>query len=161
VDIKSFRELDVWKKAHELTLLVFKMTEAFPRTDQFGIVSQVRRSSSAVAANIAEGFGRGTTKEFLRVLQIALGELEETRYFMLLSRDLKRISNEEFNRVDAECDSVGRLMNALARSLRARLAAHNQSLVTSHILHRRTHGRKSCSNRTRRTGHRTGAGRSV
>ena len=114
MDIKSFRELDVWKKAHELTLLVFKMTEAFPRTDQFGIVSQVRRSSSAVAANIAEGFGRGTTKEFLRVLQIARGELEETRYFMLLSRDLKRISNEEFIRVDAECDSVGRLMNALA-----------------------------------------------
>ena len=135
MDIKSFRELDVWKKAHELTLLVFKMTEAFPRTDQFGIVSQVRRSSSAVAANIAEGFGRGTTKEFLRVLQIAHGELEETRYFMLLSRDLKRISNEEFIRVDAECDSVGRLMNALARSLRARLAAHNQSLVTSHESH--------------------------
>jgi len=132
VDIKSFRELDVWKKAHGLTLLVFKMTEAFPRADQFGIVSQVCRSSSAVAANIAEGFGRGTTKEFLRVLQIARGELEETRYFMLLSRDLKKISNEEFARVDAECDSVGRLMNALARSLRARLEAHNQSLVTSH-----------------------------
>jgi four helix bundle protein len=113
VDIKSFRELDVWKKAHELTLLVFKMTEAFPRTDQFGIVSQVRRSSSAVAANIAEGFGRGTTKEFLRVPQIARGELEETRYFMLLSRDLKKISNEEFTRIDAECDSVGRLMNPL------------------------------------------------
>jgi four helix bundle protein len=65
------------------------MTEAFPSTDQYGIVSQVRCSSSAVAASVAEGFGRGTTKEFLRVTQIARGELEETRYFMLLSQDLK------------------------------------------------------------------------
>jgi four helix bundle protein len=64
VDIKSYRDLQVWQKAHELVLLVFRMTDKFPRTDQFGIVSQVRRSASSVAANIAEGFGRGTTKEF-------------------------------------------------------------------------------------------------
>ena len=89
MNIKSFRELDVWQKAHEHTSLAFKMTKAYPNADQYGIVSQVRRSSSAVAANVAEGFGRGTTKEFLRVMQIARGELEETRYFMLLSRDLK------------------------------------------------------------------------
>ena len=83
--VKSFGELQVWQKAHELTMLVFRLTEKFPKTDQFGIVSQVRRSSSAVPANIAEEFGRGTTREFLRSLQIARGELEETRYFMFLS----------------------------------------------------------------------------
>jgi four helix bundle protein len=88
VNIKSYRELEVWQKAHELTLLVFRITSRFPREDPYGIVSQVRRSASSVAANIAEGFGRGTTREFLRVLQIARGELEETRYFMLLSKDL-------------------------------------------------------------------------
>jgi len=66
VKLKNYGELQVWQKAHELTLLVFPMTEKFPRSDQFGIVSQVRRSSSSVAANIAEGFGRGTTKEILR-----------------------------------------------------------------------------------------------
>jgi four helix bundle protein len=130
--IKSYRELRVWQKAHELVLVLFQITERFPRTDQFGIVSQVRRSSSSVAANIAEGFGRGTTGEFLRVLQIARGELEETRYFMLLSRDLKKISPEEFARIDADCDSVGRLINALAGSLRAKLVASSQSPVTSH-----------------------------
>ena len=132
MDIKSYRELEVWKKAHELTLLVFKLTESFPKTDLYGIVSQVRRLSSSVAANVAEGFGRGTTKEFLRVLLIARGELEETRYFMLLSRDLGRISGSDFARIDAECDSVGRLMNGLARSLRARLVRQAQSPVTSH-----------------------------
>jgi four helix bundle protein len=132
VDIKSYHELDVWKHAHELTLLVFKITETFPRSDLYGIVSQVRRSSSAVAANIAEGFGRGTTNEFLRGLQIARGEWEETRYFMLLSRDLGKISPEEFARIDGNCDTVGRLMNGLVRSLRARLLRQAQSPVTSH-----------------------------
>jgi len=104
-----------------MALLVFKLTERFPRADQYGIVSQVRRSCSSVPANIAEGFGRGTTKGFLRSLQIARGELEETRYFMLLSRDLGKISAEEFSRISAECDSTGRLINALGRSLRNKL----------------------------------------
>jgi four helix bundle protein len=139
VNIKTYYELKVWQKAHELTLLVFRLTEKFPKSDLFGIVSQVRRSSSSVAANIAEGFGRGTTKELLRSLQIARGELEETRYFMLLSRDLMKITKDEFARVSEECDSTGRLINALGRSLRARLSAEprSQSPVTSHQSHSR------------------------
>ena len=135
--IKTYFELEVWQKAHELALIVFRMTEQFPRADQFGIVSQVRRSCASVPANIAEGFGRGTTKEFLRSLQIARGELEETRYFMLLSRDLGRISAEDFSRISGECDSTGRLINALGRSLRDRLARSSgnkmdRSPVTGH-----------------------------
>jgi four helix bundle protein len=132
VDIKSYRELQVWQKAHELVLMIFKITENYPRSDQFGIVSQVGRSASSAAANIAEGFGRGTTKEFLRSLQIARGELEETRYFMLLSFDLGKISREENARIDAACDSTGRLINALGRSLRSKMSANDQSPVTSH-----------------------------
>jgi four helix bundle protein len=132
VDIKSYRELQVWQKAHELVLMIFNVTEKYPRTDQFGIVSQVRRSASSVAANIAEGFGRGTTKEFLRSLQIARGELEETRYFMLLSFDLGKISKDENARIDAMCDSTGKLINALGRSLRTKLSTKDQSPVTNH-----------------------------
>src|SRR5690348_5551263 len=112
--------------------MIFRVTEMFPRTDQFGIVSQVRRSASSVAANIAEGFGRGTTREFLRSLQIARGELEETRYFMLLSCDLGKMSREENARIDALCDTTGRLINALGRSLRRKMSSKDQSPVTSH-----------------------------
>src|SRR5882757_244568 len=132
MDVKNYRGLQVWQKAHELVLQVFKLTENFPRTDQFGIVSQVRRSSSAVPANIAEGFGRGTTREFLRSLQIARGELEETRYFMFLSKDLGKISQDDFLAVTEVCDSTGKLINALGRSLREKLAGKNESLVTNH-----------------------------
>jgi four helix bundle protein len=82
------------------------------------MVSQVRRSAAAVPANIAEGFGRRTTKELLRSLQIALGEVEETRYFLILSLDLKHITQAEFDKAAAQCDAVGKLINALATSRR-------------------------------------------
>jgi 23S rRNA-intervening sequence protein len=78
------------------------------------------------------GLWQGDHKELLRSLQIARGELEETRYFMLLSRDLAKISKEEFTQVSEDCDATGRLINALGRSLRNRLSAEVQSPVTSH-----------------------------
>jgi four helix bundle protein len=121
VKINRFSDLTVWQKAHELTLATYKLTEKFPRSEQFGIVSQLRRSAASVSANIAEGFGRRTTKELLRCLQISRGELEETRYFMILSRDLKHISPAEFESINNRCDSVGQLINALGRSLKNRL----------------------------------------
>jgi four helix bundle protein len=132
VKIKSFTDLTVWQKAHELALLVYTLTEKFPRSEQFGVVSQLRRSPASVPANIAEGFGRRTTRELLRSLQIASGELEETRYFMILSRDLQRISAEDFARVNANCDSVGQLIHALERSLKRVLSANHKSQITSH-----------------------------
>jgi four helix bundle protein len=87
--MNRFSDLTIWQKARELTLATFKRTEKFPRSEQFGIVSQWRRSAASVSVIIAEGFGRRTTKELLRCLQISRGELEEMRYFLILilSRD--------------------------------------------------------------------------
>jgi four helix bundle protein len=121
VKINKFSELTVWQRAHELTLETYRVTEQFPRSEQFGIVSQLRRSAASVSANIAEGFGRRTTKELLRCLQISRGELEETRYFLILSRDLRYIPAEQFESMNGLCDSVGQLINALGRSLKERL----------------------------------------
>ncbi len=121
--IKSFTDLTVWQRAHELSLAVYKLTSDFPRKEMFGVTSQVRRSSASVAANIAQGFGRRTTRELLRSLQIAAGEMEETRYFLILSRDLGYLSGPEFDRTSALCDSVGQLINALGRSLKAQPSA--------------------------------------
>jgi four helix bundle protein len=119
--INSFRDLTVWQKAHALTLATYRLTEKFPRSEQFGIVSQARRAAASTAANLAEGFGRRTTRELLRCLQISRGELEETRYFFLLSRDLGYISPAQFTDANSLCDSVGQLINALGRSLKDRL----------------------------------------
>ena len=123
VKINRFSDLTVWQRAHELTLETYRLTEKFPRSEQFGIISQLRRAAASVSANIAEGFGRRTTKELLRCLQISRGELEETRYFFILSRDLGYISATEFENMNGRCDSVGQLINALGRSLKNRLDA--------------------------------------
>jgi four helix bundle protein len=98
--------------------MVYKLTAAFPRREMFGIVSQLRRASASVPANIAQGFGRRTTRELLRSLQIAAGELEEVRYFLILGRDLGYIEQAAFSEGVKLCDSVGQLINALGRSLK-------------------------------------------
>jgi four helix bundle protein len=121
VKINRFSDLTVWQKAHELTLATYHLTEKFPRSEQYGIVSQLSRSAASVSANIAEGFGRRTTKELLRCLHISRGELEETRYFLILSRDLGHISAADFESMSTRCDSVGQLINALGRSLKNQL----------------------------------------
>ncbi len=129
--VKSFEDLTVWKETHKLTLKIYRLTIRFPGAEKFGIVSQLRRSSSAVPANIAEGFGRATTRELLRCLQIARGELEETRYFVLLSRDLGYMTAQDYESVGEHCNSVGRLINALGSSLKRRLGPGKESPVTN------------------------------
>jgi four helix bundle protein len=130
--VKSFEDLTVWQEAHKLTLEVYKVTARFPAAEKYGIVSQLRRSSSSVPANIAEGFGRATTRELLRCLQIARGELEETRYFVLLSRDLGYITPQDCENFGQRCTSVGRLINGLGSSLKRRLGPSRESPVTGH-----------------------------
>jgi four helix bundle protein len=123
VKIETFSDLVVWQEAHKLALSVYRLTTQFPASERFGIVAQVRRSAASICANIAEGYGRRTTRELLRSLQIARGELEETRYFLILGRDLGFVDVEEFEKLGLQCDVVGRLLSALSRSLREKLTA--------------------------------------
>ncbi len=118
--LRSFEELEAWKKAHELALAVYRVTRAFPPDERFGVTAQLRRCTSSVAANIAEGFGRRSTRDFVRYLEIASGSLEETRYFLLLARDLGYLVSDGYSIIDASCDETGRLLGALIRSLRKR-----------------------------------------
>jgi len=120
--VKSFSELEAWKKAHGLTLRVYEATKGFPQEERFGMISQLRRGSSSIPANIAEGFGRRTTKDFLRHLDIAGGSLEETRYFLRLAKDLKYLSDESYEKFVPACDEVGRLLGGLMQALRKRIS---------------------------------------
>jgi len=119
--VKTFRELDAWKKAHGLTLTVYRASSGFPADERFGLVMQLRRAASSVPANIAEGFARRTTKDFLRHLDIASGSLEETRYFLLLGNDLGYIASQNHEEIQRACDEVGRLLGGLMQALRRRL----------------------------------------
>ena len=119
--MKSFEELDVWKKAHLLVLDIYKITVRFPKEERFGIVSQLRRAATSIPANIAEGFGRRTTKDYVRFLDMSAGSLNEARYFLILSRDLDHISPTEYSSLRSQCDEVGRLLGGLIQSLLRRL----------------------------------------
>jgi four helix bundle protein len=86
--MKDFRNLQVWERAHHLTLTVYKMTANFPTEERFGLTSQIRRCSASIGANIAEGCGKRGNGEFQRFLQIASGSASELDYHLLLERDL-------------------------------------------------------------------------
>lgn len=120
--IKTFQELEVWQKAHALVLDVYGLTANFPDRERYGITSQLRRSAASVPSNIAEGFGRKSTRELLQFLAIANGSLEETRYFLLLARDLGFTAAEQFVKLNQQCNSIGQMLGALSRSLRERSA---------------------------------------
>jgi four helix bundle protein len=130
--LKSFQELEVWQRAHALVLQTYRVTNAFPDREKHGVVSQIRRSAASIPANIAEGFGRRTTKELLQFLANANGSLEETRYFLILSRDLGYLKDEDFMEMDVHCSAVAQMIAALGRSLKARLAGVHGSRATGH-----------------------------
>lgn len=130
--IESFEDLEVWRKAHLLTLAIYRATDSFPDRERFGVVSQLRRSAASIPANIAEGFGRRTTRELLQSLAIANGSLEETRYFLLLSRDLSYLKPAEYERLRQQFRSVAQMLAALARSLRNRNRDLHGSRGTGH-----------------------------
>jgi four helix bundle protein len=117
--MQDFRELKVWKKSHELTLSVYRLTANFPRAEVYGLTSQLRRSSSSIPANLAEGRGRGGDAEFARYCSIAMGSATETEYHLLLAKDLNLIKPEEYKRVAEQTTEVKRMLTALLQKLKA------------------------------------------
>lgn len=113
-----WRDLEVWKQAHSLTLEIYKATSSFPKSEMYGVVNQLRRASSSVAANIVEGQSRNTTKDYVNFLYNSRGSLEELRYFVLLSRDLNYLSVEDSQRLETIAASVSRLLNGLIGALK-------------------------------------------
>jgi four helix bundle protein len=85
---KSFTDLIVWQEAHQSVLAVYRLTENFPKSELFGLTSQMRRAAISIPANIAEGYKKRGKPDKLRLLNVAQGSLEELRYYFILSKDL-------------------------------------------------------------------------
>jgi four helix bundle protein len=116
--MKDFRTLAVWKKSHELTLLAYKSTKLFPKDELFGLTSQIRRSSSSIPANIAEGCGRESDADFCRFLQIAFGSVNELDYHFVLARDLTLLDEATYQELNGKIFEVKRMLAALIRKVR-------------------------------------------
>jgi four helix bundle protein len=115
--VNDFRKLKVWEKAHALTLAIYRETSGFPREELYGITSQMRRASASVAANIAEGYGRGRDGEFHHFLTIAAGSAVELEYFLLLSFDLKILSAGTYHDMQQQILEVQRMLSGLLRKV--------------------------------------------
>jgi len=109
--------LEVWKLSHQLTIDVYKLTQVFPKSEQFGLVSQVRRSVSSIPTNIIEGQARQYKKEFIQFLYIAKGSLEETNYHLFLSKDLGYISEKEYQILFELCTRIKMMLYKLIKSM--------------------------------------------
>jgi len=115
--MRPHEKLDVWKRAIDFVVTVYKMTESFPRDERFGLISQIRRAAVSIAANIAEGAGRHTSKEFKYFLSNAQGSVSELATELLIAQRLGYLKIEAFNIGNMELTSIGRMIFGLSRSL--------------------------------------------
>ena len=116
--MRTFRELTVWQHAHEFVLAVYRATARYPSHELYGLVSQMRRSAVSVTANIVEGHKRRGRKEFLNFLEIADSSLEELKYYLLLSTDLRYVVPSAAEPLSQKAEHIGRMLSRLKQYIR-------------------------------------------
>lgn len=117
VSINSYRDLDAWKLGIEIATAAYELTKSFPREEQFGLTSQIRRAAVSIPANIAEGHGRQTTGDFVRGIRIAQGSLKELETHVLVAQRVGIVQTDATQELMDLCEREGRVLRALARSL--------------------------------------------
>src|SRR6267378_7562468 len=117
VAMQPFRKLVVWQNAHRLALNLYRITKTFPTDERYGLTSQIRRSAASICANIAEGCGRQTRREFARFAYISLGSASELEYHLLLAADLGFLAADTYSHVAKSVIQVKRMLGGLIRKL--------------------------------------------
>ncbi len=118
--MRSHEKLDVWKRAVDFVIAIYKTTATFPNDERFGLTSQIRRASVSIPANIAEGAARTSTKEFLHFLSIAQGSSSEVETELLIASRLGFVSEKDYALLQDEIMSIGRMLIGLSNHLRNR-----------------------------------------
>lgn len=116
-EIKSYRDLVAWQKAFALGIGVYRLTKMLPDAERFGLISQLRRGAVSVASNIAEGYGRQSTVDYIRFLRIARGSLYELDTQMLFAVELGYVEAEVCAPLQDQLNECGRILAGLIRSL--------------------------------------------
>lgn len=109
--------LDVFKKSHELTLGLYKLTKNFPTSEKFGLTSQIRRASSSICANLIEGNHRNNTREYRQFAGMSRGSAGELKYHLLLAKDLAYLSENDYRCCSKTVDDISKMLHGLIRSL--------------------------------------------
>ena len=122
-ELKAFRKLIVWQRAHELALMIYKASEKFPRHEVFGLTSQMRRSAVSVGANIAEGYALGTAPNYLRHLNISVGSLAEAESHIEIAHDLHYLDDKDYIQLNKLAAEVGYLLSRLKTGIQRNVAS--------------------------------------
>lgn len=115
---RNHNELEIYKQAYEFALEIYKATAGFPKEEMFGITSQLRRAASSIGANISEGCGRRTDKDFIRFLHIARGSAKECEHFLKLSKDLNYIALPAYFSLMEKLGITGKMLTKFTQNLR-------------------------------------------
>lgn len=115
--MRDFRKYKVWEQGHAITLNMYKTTQTFPKSEEFGIKSQMRRASYSIPSNIAEGCGRESDAEFKRFLIISQGSASELEYFLILAKDLEYINELDYEILDNDVNKIKRSINNLVNKI--------------------------------------------
>lgn len=124
--MQDYRNLEVWKKAHQLALAVYRATQRFPTEERFGLVSQTRRAAVSIGSNIAEGSGRDFPKEFVRFLSFAKSSASETEYQILLARDLGYLMPSEHAQLADEVAGIRQMLYRLQQTVERQISGPKQ-----------------------------------
>jgi four helix bundle protein len=119
--IQDYRDLKVWQVAMQLAAVVYTLTHSFPKSEVFGLSSQMQRAAVSVPSNIAEGHARDSTKEFLRFISIAMGSLAEIETQLILAHKLNYIEESKLAELLEKTGEIGRMLRGLQHSLKAKL----------------------------------------
>lgn len=117
--IKSFRDLKIWQGACDLTVDIYRITERFPKAEQFGLTSQLRRASISISSNIAEGFGRQTYGNKINFYLIALGSLNEVESLVVVSEKLDFLASKETEILIEKINDLGKSLNSFINKTRS------------------------------------------
>ena len=115
--LKNYKDLKVWQKSYELCLKIYRITAKFPNEERYGLTSQIRRSAVSIPSNIAEGYGRKTTADYIRMLYISYGSVCELETQILLAGDLDFIGKVKLGPIKKDIAEVERMLKALINSL--------------------------------------------
>jgi four helix bundle protein len=124
--MQDFTQLKVWERSHQLTLAVYTLTRPFPKEEQYGLTSQIRRAGASVPANIAEGCGSSSSADFAWFLQMAMRSASELHYHLILARDLGYLGDSDYARLTEEAIGVKRMLSALIGKVRPQSPARPQ-----------------------------------
>ena len=119
--IKSYKDLIVWQKSIDLVSEIYSATKTFPNEEKFGIVNQLNRAVVSIPANIAEGWGRESSKNYLQFLRISRGSLMEVETLILISKNLKYIDEEKFKLISNKIEEVGKILQGLIKSIQQKI----------------------------------------